>query len=265
MSQIIQIAENPIPYWSRFVVDYDLRYDGVTPLRTLFTKGSAFYVFNYQRGASQVTALGGAVATFRDTILVTPSQTRGGAMYNIRGLEIVKDGGPVVRTGNDKLTHELIFPTAEVAANGAVPQISVEDFRGFDYFSWSVFAQNTGCVMQIDGTTRVIEWGPTMNYPGVGGPADGNVASTTGALVGNHARFDTPIEWNPSGSGDSNLVVTLTFAYNVVAPTFTAPDGLAPNGAPIPDAVPTPIGRQWSQGWIVRLVGEEIAPTSNVA
>jgi hypothetical protein len=51
----------------------------------------------------------------------------------------------------------------------------------------------------------------------------------------------------------------------VVANTYTAPDGLAPNGDPIPNAIPTPLGRAWSQGWILRLVGEEIMPTSNVA
>lgn len=264
--QILQIAENPIPYWSSFVVDYDLRYDPAQgPTRTLFTRGSGYTTFNYNRGASRVTALGGAVATFRDTILVTPSQTRGGAMYNIRGIELVKDGGPIVRSGEDLLTAEMLMPTSQAGANGLNPQLSVEDYRGLDLFSYELFMNNTGMVATIDGTSRVIEWGPTRNYPGVSGPTSGNVASTSGNLVGNHAYFKNPIQWNPSGSSDSNLELVLNFAYNVVAPTFTAPDGLTPGGVVIPDAVPSPLGRKWSQRWQTRLVGEEIMPTSNVS
>jgi len=265
--QEIQIAENRIPYWSRFTVNYDLRYDGTNSERTIFTKGSKIVLFNYRRGESNVTALDGGLATDRDTILVQANQTRGGALYKIHGITLAKDSTPyeVLDSDGKRTTHKLPMFTSAAGANGATPQISVEDGRGLEAFSYAVFQKYFNLTLNIDGTKRIIEWGPSINYPGVSGPVGGNVATTNGVLVGNHIHFIDGINWNPAGTSDSNMEVALEAAYDCVVDTFTAPDGNAPDGTPITDAIPTTIGRDWTQGWIMRLEGVEISPTSQVS
>lgn len=268
--ETIEIAENRIPYWSRFITPVDLRYDGVNVFRQIFQAGFELPVLDYRRGEQQVTALNSARATARDTILNQANQTRGGAMYEIHGVTITKDGYAYEASGvgaQQGINHLVLPASSLAAANGTAGPIipTVEDFRGLDSFLYEIFEKNFFMQLSIDGTSRIIEWGPTILHPGQGGPSSDVDTLNGGGFVGNYVHLKEPIYWNPSGTTDSSMKVNLVCAYNVSVPTFTAPTGLAPDGTPIPNANPTPIGRLWSQAWILSLVGKEVKPTSQVS
>ena len=272
--QTIEIAENRIPYWSRFLTQVDLRFNGVDRFVTQLTAGFEIPVFDYRRGEQNVQALLGAKATKRDTIMTNASQTRGGAMYSITGFSITKDGYPYQQSENNQrgksgTIHGLPFPAGSIPAGngGGEPDIlSVEDFRSLDSFMLETLQKFFLLQITIDGTTRIIELGPSMLYPGVGGPSGGNVDTGNGStFVSNYMHLKNPIYWNPAGAVDSNMSLLLTAAYDLVTPTFTAPDGLTPEGDPIVDPNPTPLGRVWTQGWILSMHGQEMKPTSQVS
>lgn len=268
--EVLDLAENRIPYWSRFIISADLRWDGVNTFRTLFNSGDTRRVFDYRRGSQSAQALEGAQSTIRDTLLTDANKTRGGAMYEIHGMSLTKDGYAyeVQDAGaNQPHTQHRIFPpTAQPVANGGVGPVcpTVEDFRGLDSFMAEVFIKSWTVQVEIDGTTRALEWGPAILSPGQGG-ASSNVDTTNGStFVSNYAYFREGIDWNPAGSSDSNFTVLLTAAYTVSVPTFTAPDGTF-DGVAIPGAEPSSLGRIWSQGWVCSLHGTEIKPTSDVS
>jgi len=269
--EIIELAENRIPYWSRFVVDADLRWDGTNATFEQFSKGAEIPVFDYRRTESGVGALGGANATARDTILNKANETRGGAAYMIKGISLTKDGYVYEAGGENSkkgLIHSLPMPTAQPNANGtAGPSLSVEDFRGLDSFMLELLQKYFLLQLEVDGTSRTIEFGPTILYPGTGGPSGGNVdTSNGGTYVHNYMSLGPEgIRWNPSGASDSTMTMKLTAAYDCVTPTFTTPTGVDKNGDPIAGAVPTSLGRLWTQGWIMSLHGTEVKPVSEVA
>jgi hypothetical protein len=269
-----QIAVNTLPFWSRFVVEYDLRYDGVTCIRRLITRGTRIPVFDYRQGEAQATALNGAQATARDTILVKAAQTRGGGRYTINGLSITKDGMPYENAANSNgLTHQ-VFPAASVQpCNGdSGPLVlSVEDMRSLNNFTLQAFLQTFRVQLNIDGTRRTIEMGPALLYPGQGGAKDSIESANGDVFVSNFMPIPEGIFWNPSGAVDSNMVVQLEAAYDLDAPTWTTPTGTADGGAvtqenpEIPYANRTALGRQWQQGFVLNFHGREESPTSNVS
>lgn len=267
-----EIAINTLPFWSRFTITADLRFDpGTGLLRTLFPAGFRIPVFDYRKGEQNVAALEGSRATSRDTILVQANQTRGGGQYSIYGISFTKDGWPYIRGGvgpKNGIEHTLFPPASVQPGNGGFgPAVmTVEDFRAFDSLMYEIFQKYFRMELQVDGTTRVIEMGPTILYPGVGGPFGGNVDTTNGGTsTHNYMRIKEGIFWNPAGAVDSNLQVALEAAYDCIVPTWTAPDGLDPDGDPIPDALETALGRVWTQGWICNFHGVESKPTSNVS
>lgn len=263
-----EIAINTLPFWSRFLLDVDLRFDGTNTFRTIFARGTRLPVFDYRKGERNVTALQGAQATSRDTILVQANQTRGGGQYTIHGISFTKDGYPYEAEDAQGLAHSL-FPGASVQpANGGAGVVvpTVEDFRSLDSLMIEVFQKFFRMELQIDGTRRILEMGPSILYPGVGGPNGGNVDTTNGGTaVNNYMKIREGIVWNPSGAVDSNLVMSLEAAYDCILPTWTAPDGLAPDGQPIADAVPTALGRRWKIAYIANFHGVEESPTSNIS
>lgn len=272
--QTIEIAENRIPYWSRFLTQVDLRYNGVDRFVTQLNAGFEIPVFDYRRGEQNVQALNGARSTIRDTILTNASQTRGGAMYAITGFSITKDGypyqqSPNTQQGKQGTIHGLPFPAGSNPAGngGGAPDIlSAEDFRGLDSFMWETLQKFFVLQLAVDGTSRTIEFGPSLLYPGTGGPSGGNIDTNNGStFVANYMHLKNPIYWNPAGAVDSDMSILLKAAYDMVTPTFTAPDGLAPDGDPIEDPNPTPLGRVWVQGWVLSMHGQELKPTSQVS
>ena len=277
MPQKVAIAINTLPFWSRFTISTDLRWDGVNLFRTQFTAGFSIPVFDYRRGAQSASALEGSRATQRDTILVQANQTRGGGAYRIRGLSFTKDGEAYERSGvgNQDGTIHTMFPSTSVQpGNGASgPQcLSLADLGSLDSFMAQAFLKYFRTEIQIDGSKRILEMGPTILYPGVGGPTNGIVDTTNGQpFVANFMKLPEGIMWNPSGSSDSNLEVQLQASYQFRTPTFTTPNGTA-TGAPIsvenpvlPGAVPTALGRLWTQGWICNFHGVEESPVSNIS
>lgn len=282
MTQPQEIAINTLPFWSRFEQQIDLRFDGTNLQRTIFSRGSTIPVFDYRRGESAVAALNQAQATARDTIQSKAGQTRGGSLYKIHGISVTKDGYPYERVINaqgtpvqnaEALTHRLWPPSTMQPGNGTFgPQVpTVEDFRGLDSFMVEILQKFFRMTINIDGTKRIIELGPSILYPGVGGPLSMVDATNGGTLVQNYMKIPEGMTWNPSGAVDSNLVVQLEAAYDCVVPTWTTPTGTA-NGLPvsgtnpqIPNANPTAIGRVWEQGWIINFHGAEVSPTSNIS
>lgn len=265
-----EIAINTLPFWSRFTLDADLRFDDANLLRTIFTRGTQIPVFDYRKGEDSAAALGGDRATGRDTILVNAAQTRGGGAYHIHGLSITKDGAPYVKSGtgqNAGLIHTLYPPHSLQPGNGASgPQVmTVEDFRALDAMMWQLFEKFFKIDLNIDGTRRILEMGPAPLYPGIGGPMNDIDTTNGGVWQSNYMHIKEGIKWNPSGTVDSNLTVTLTAAYDCRVPTWTAPDSLTPDGDPVTNPNPTAIGRLWTQGWIVNFHGYEESPTSNVS
>jgi hypothetical protein len=274
MAEPQEISLNTLPFWSRFTLTADLQWDGVTPFRTIFSQGVKRPIFDYRKGERNVTALEGAQATARDTILVTASQTRGGGLYRIFGISYTKDGWPFVYGGdttkNGQLQHDLFPPNSLQPANGAAGPIvpTVEDFRALDSFMAHVYLDHFRTQVNIDGTRRILEMGPAPLYPGVGGVTGGNVDSTNGGtFVVNYMHISEGIIWNPAGAVDSNLTIELECTYDVVVPTWTKPDGTNTAKPPvaISGANPTPMGRAWTVGFICNLHGMEESPTSNVS
>lgn len=263
----MKIAITSLPFYSRFVLALDTRYDGANPTNTVITRGTEIPIFDYRRGSGAVPQLAGAGATPRDTILQTAGQTRGGEQYVVRGISLTKDGPAYVIPGADLLQHQLVPGSSTQPANGTVVQLpTVEDTRALENLFWATLQKYANFVIQLDGTKTTIELGPTMLYPGVNGPSDGNVSTNNGGtFVSNYWEIPETIEWQPAGSADSNFVILLTFRYDVIIPAWTAPSGLTPGGAAIPNAVPTALGRDWRQGWILNLHGKSRAPLSAVS
>lgn len=282
MAQPSELALNTLPFWSRFEIPVDLRWNGVDLQTTVFTKGFKIPVFDYRRGENEVTALDNALATARDTIQSKAGQTRGGSLYKIHGISLTKDGYPYSRlldvsgvpvTGAKALTHQLWPPQTMQPANGTLgPQVpTVEDFRGLDSLMVEFLQKYFHFTLNVDGTKRIIEFGPTILYPGVGGPLGYVDTTNGGTVVQNFMRIPEGITWNPAGAVDSNMVCELEASYDCLVPTWTTPNGTA-TGGPVtagnpvlPNANPTPIGRVWQQGWILNFHGEEISPVSNVS
>ena len=264
-----EIAMNTLPFWSRFIVPADLRYDDVNATRTIISAGTVIPVFDYRSGEQNVSALNGAKSTSRDTLLTQANQTRGGGMYHIRGLSITKDGYPYVASDKNSdvgIVHNL-WPGASVQpANGAGPLVpTVEDFRSLDSLMWEVFEKFFRLEIRIDGTRRILEMGPAPLYPGIGGPLSDVDTTNGGTYNSNYMHIPEGIVWNPAGTVDSNLMVALIADYDCVVPTWTAPDGLTPSGDPVSNAVPTALGRLWSQGWLLNFHGYEESPLSSVS
>lgn len=272
----IELAENRLPFWSRFTLTANLRFDpAVGVFRIIFEPGLQIPVFDYRRGEGNVTALEGSRSTERDTILQKANETRGGEKYIIEGISITKDGYPYERANLgqvvDGLQHTLIPPSSVAPANGGLVAVggivpTVEDFRALDSLMLEILQKYFFWELQIDGTRRILQMGPTILYPGVGGPQGGNVDTTNGGtFVANYMHIPETIQWNPSGVRDSNLVALLKSAYRCRVPTWTAPDGLDDAGAAIPNAVPTALGRIWTQGWIMNFHGAAISPVSAIS
>lgn len=272
-----EIAINTLPFWSRFTLTVDLRFDPAVGLfKMQIAAGQKIPVFDYRKGEQQVSALEGARATARDTILVQANQTRGGGLFRIHGISFTKDGWPYVRSGvgaKNGIIHTL-FPASSLQPGNTDfgPQVmTVEDFRTFDSLMYEFFQKFFRMEIQIDGTRRILEMGPTILYPGVGGPVS-DVDTVNGApFVVNFMKIKEGITWNPSGAVDSNLQVSLEAAYDGITPTWTTPEGTA-NGEPatddnplIEDAAPTPLGRIWTQAWVCNFHGYEESPTSNIS
>jgi len=265
-----EIAVNTLPFWSRFTVTADLRFDGVTLLRTLLLPGANRPVFDYRKGELGATALEGAPATARDTILVTANQTRGGGLYRIHGVSITKDGWAYqADDAKGQGLRHTVFPASSIQpGNGGFGPVvmTLEDWRSIDSFMAHLLLDNFRLQINVDGTRRILEMGPVPLYPGVGGVIGGSTDTQNGqAFVSNYMAIQEGIIWNPAGAVDSNIVLNVENTYQVDVPTWTAPDGLTPDGVPIPGAIPTPIGRRWTQGWIANFHGYEESPTSNVS
>jgi hypothetical protein len=268
-----EISINTLPFWSRFTLSVDLQWNGTTTFRTVIPAGTQRIVFDYRKGERNVSALEGAQATARDTILVQANQTRGGGLYRIFGISYTKDGWPFVLDGNPQnlIQHDMFPPFSQQPANGAAGPLvmTVEDWRSLDSLMTHIFIDNFRTEIRIDGTRRIIEMGPAPLYPGVGGAADGNVDTKNGfPLVENFMRITEGIVWNPAGAVDSNFQILLEASYDVQVPTWTAPDGLNHSVDPpvaIVGANPTAIGREWTVGFICNLHGQEESPTSNIS
>jgi len=271
------IAVNTLPFFSRFTLTLDLRFDPAAGLlRTQFNKGYEIPVFDYRKGDQTASALEGSRATPRDTGLVKAAQTKGGGLYRIRGVSITKDGQPYVRSGTGNkngLIHTLYPSSASQPGNGLFgPQdLTNDDFRSLDALNYQALIKYFRCDMQIDGTERNLEFGPALLYPGVNGPVNQLDTVNGNPFVENYMHIEEGITWNPSGAVDSNFIFQLEAAYDLVTPTWTSPAGTA-NGEPasaenppIPNAQPTGLGRVWTQGWVVNFHGYQESPVSNVA
>lgn len=269
----IEIAVNTLPFWSRFILPFDLRWNGTDCIRRIITQGTKIPVFDYRQGESAATALNGAQATERDTILTKAGQTRGGARYTILGMSITKDGMPYTNEAANGLSHGVYPPMSTQPCNGdsgpLVP--SVEDMRSLNNLFLEAFLQTFLIDLKIDGSKRTIEFGPTLLYPGGGGAKDSIESANGDVFVSNFMPIPEGIFWNPSGSVDSNMVVRLEAAYDLDVPTWTTPTGTA-NGEPVTQDNPeldyanrTAIGRNWQQGFVLNFHGREESPTSNVS
>jgi hypothetical protein len=270
-NQVQEIAINTLPFWSRFTLTLDTRWDGANTINTALSQGQGFKVFDYKQGDQTASALEGSQATARDTILVVASQTRGGGQFEIRGISYTKDGWAYERTGEGSkngLIHTIFPPASVQPGNGVAGPVvpTVEDWRSFDSFFTNVFLNNFRTQVNIDGTKRILEMGPVPYYPGVGGASGGNVDTENGAtFVHNYMEIPELIVWNPAGTTDSNITVLLECTYDVLIPTWTTPDGTDRNGTPILGANPTALGRLWTQGWICNFHGVEKSPLSDVS
>lgn len=272
MSDSVQeIAINTLPFWSRFTLTVDTRWDGTNTINQAVSQGQSFKVFDYKQGDQAANALEGSVSTARDTILVVASQTRGGGQFEIRGISYTKDGWAYERSGanaKDGLIHTYFPPASIQPGNGAAGPIvpSVEDWRSFDSFFCGILLNNFRTQVNIDGTRRILEMGPLPYYPGVGGASGGNVDTQNGAaFVHNYMEIPELIIWNPAGTTDSNITILLECTYDVEIPTWTTPDGTDRDGTPITGAVKTPLGRLWTQPWLCNFHGVEKSPTSDVS
>ena len=266
MNAPAEIALNTLPFWSRFTQTIDLRFDGTDLLRTIVAAGQKIPVFDYRKGEQNVSALEGARATARDTILVQASQTRGGGIFKIYGLSFTKDGLAYARSGSgaqNGIIHTFYPASGVQPGNGASgPQVmTVEDGRSFDSFFAHILNDNFRIEVKLDGTRRILEMGPVQLYPGVGGVSGSNVDSVNGStFVANYMHITEGMVWNPAGTVDSNLIIELECTYDVVSPTWTEPDG-----GGIQDPNPTAIGREWTIPWICNFHGVEESPTSNIS
>lgn len=271
MNKVQEIAVNTLPFWSRFTLTSDLRFDPATGLfKTQFAAGFSIPVFDYRKGEQNVSALEGSRATARDTILVQANQTRGGGLFRIYGLSFTKDGWAYERSGEGSKNgtiHTVYPPNSLQPGNGGFgPQVlSVEDFRGLDSLMAEMFLKYFRTEIRVDGTRRILEMGPTIIYPGTGGPLSYVDTTNGGTLIHNFMKIKEGILWNPAGTVDSNLQVFLQAEYDAITPTWTNPTGTDDAGAPIPNAIPTAMGRKWTQGWICNFHGIEESPTSNVS
>ncbi len=273
----VTIAVNTLPFWSRLLLQLDLRWNGTDPTRVVIANGRKIQLFNYKQGEGNVTALSGDRATSRDTILQTGAQTRGGALYDIGGLSFTKDGPvfeqiePTVQ-GNPR--SQAYWPGMSTqAANGAGGPLcpTVEDQRSLESFLLALFLGNLKVNIYIDGTKRTLEMGPQVLYPGIGGAKD-SVQSTNGdTFNGNFMEIKERIVWNPAGSSDSNLIVELECTRDVIVPCWTTPNGTATGGPitatnpVIAGAVATAIGRNWTLPIVLNFHGREEGPTSRVS
>lgn len=279
-----QVAINTLPFWSRFVLEADLRFDGVNPYRRILAAGSKVKAFDYRQGASDAGALQGQTSTERDTILTKANETRGGGKVRIRGISFTRDGSPYeVIEQSDALnggeasrggtSFKLLPGTSHNAGNGGFgPQTpSAEDVRGLGVTFNMLFSQFQRVNINIDGTRRILEMGPGILHSGINGPTGDVYAANGTPYSTNYLWIPEGIEWNPAGAVDSNLVVDIMSAYDCFLPTYTTPtgtvDGQPPTAEnpPIDQAVPTPIGRKWRQAWVVNFHAAEESPTSNVS
>lgn len=273
----VNIAVNTLPMWSRFLVPFDLRWDGTNPARVVITRGQQIPVFNYKQGEGAVAALLGDPSTARDTILQTGAQTRGGALYDIRGISYTKDGEiyEMVDDPNNAAAPKIhaYWPGMSVqAANGPAPICpTVEDWRALEAMLLAIFLGSFRTQINIDGTRRILEMGPSVLYPGVGGNKDSIVSSNGDVFNSNYMEINEGITWNPAGAADSNLIVLLEANYNVACPCWTTPTGTA-NGLPvsgtnpiIPGANRTAVGRKWILPMVCNFHGREESPTSAVS
>lgn len=269
--EVTQVAVNSLPFWSRIVQRFDLRWDGTNDRRNVITRGTKIRAFGYRQNGSNENALAGEMATERDTVVQEGGKTLGGARYIIHGLSIGVDGKPY-DLGPDG-EHRVWPGMSQLPGNGgAGPQCpSLEDERSLLSTLASVFAQCFKVDIRIDGVRRTLEMGVPQFYPGQGGIKD-SVASNNGdVFVSNYMPIPEAIVWNPSGAVDSNLVVQLEAAYTMTLPTWTTPYGTASGLPPDADhpvlegAVPTALGRDWRQGFIVNFHGRAESPVSNVS
>lgn len=268
-----EIAVNTLPFWSRFVLPFDLRYDGTNCQRTVIRQGTKIRAFDYRQGEANAQALNGAEATSRDTILVKPGQTRGGGRYSIHGISVTLDGMPYDSQSADGLTHD-VWPAAAVQPcnNASGPLVSsVEDARSLRSAMLQAFLQAFRMDLKVDGSRRNIEFGPSILWPGIGGSKDLVNPNNGDTFISNYMPIPEGITWNPSGAVDSNMVLLFEADYNIRMPTWTTPTGTA-DGQPvsgenpeIPYANRTALGRNWLQGFVVNFHGREESPTSNVS
>lgn len=253
-----EISINTLPFWSRFTLTANLAFDGANNLNRVLTAGTQRLVFAYQKGQANVPALENGLATARDTLLVNANQTRGGGLYMIYGLSYTKDGWPYVLGDptTQRINHQIFLPSSVAPPALLVP--TVDDFRALDSFGAHMFLDHFRTQLNVDGTRRVIEMGPAQIYPGVGGASGGNIdVQNAGTFVANYMHIKEGMKWNPAGTVDSNISLVLECSYNVDVVAFRPPAAVAPE-------VATPLGREWTQGWIANFHGYEESPTSDI-
>lgn len=278
-----QVAINTLPFWSRIVLECDLRYDGTNLMRRILAAGSTIEAFDYRKGENDVNALQGQGSTARDTLLTKSAETRGGGQFKIMGLSFTRDGDAYetatraagfAEAQRNGTSFTLYPPTTHQPGNGDFGPVtpSPEDIRGLGTIFNDLFSQFQRITINVDGTKRILEFGPGSIHSGINGQAGGNVYSGNGSpFQNNYFYFAEGIDWNPAGTVDSNLTIGIGSAYDLYLPTYTTPTGTAdglpvtPENPAIDSAEPTPIGRLWRQAWIVNLHGVEISPTSEVS
>jgi len=270
-----RIAYNTLPFWSRFIVEIDLRYDGVHCLLNVLRKGSKLDVFNYRQGEANAQALQRGESTERDTILQEAGKTAGGSRYKIIGMSITKDGYPYTTALETQDGHDhYIWPGfSEPPCNQSSGPLtpSVEDQRSLNALMLETMLMAYFIQIKVDGVKRTLEMGIPAFYPGQGGAKD-SIESTNGdVFVANYMPIPEGIVWNPSGAVDSNFKVKMEAAYDIWLPTWTTPTGTANGNAEtqenpkIPDAIPTALGRKWKQGFFLHFHGQQESPLSNVS
>lgn len=272
-NQVTQVAVNSLPFWSRIIVPFDLRWNGTQCQRRVITRGTKIRAFGYRQNEANVRALNGASATERDTIVQEGGKTRGGARYVIFGLSIGIDAWPYTASDNEGLIHEMWPPMSQQPCNQASGPLAmtVEDYRSLLATFANAFAGAFKVDIKVDGTKRTLEMGIPAFYPGMGGIKDQLSAMNGDVFVANFMPIPETIMWNPAGAVDSNLAVQLEAAYDVDLPTWTTPTGTI-NGEPVSQdnpiiegAVPTAIGREWQQAFMINFHGREESPVSNVS
>jgi len=276
-NQPLTIAVNTLPIFSRLVIPFDLRYDGVTCLRTVIQKGDELRAYGYKQNDTQVAELANARATSRDTPLLKSAETRGGSRFRIGGLSITVDGEPYDYPENDTnhgLSHYMWPASSELPCNqGSGPLVmSVEDKRSLMSSFVQAFLQSFKLEIEIDGDTRGLQFGIPAFYPGQGGTKDSVAATNGDVFASNFIPIPEGIMWNPSGTVDSNLILHFKAEHSIVFPTWTTPAGTA-NGLPydaetnpkITDAIPTALGRYWRQAFMIDFHGVQEQPTSGLS